>query len=414
MGEFNMLLNEEFLQLYEELGILNEANEDKDRFIAKFGKEAFETFWNKKQLIKNKGISVDITYHVAKTSREEMYKILDSISDATRKAKLDAEGRPIPENSNNFEIVYDGPHYTVYNPKDFVASIYCANGGRWCTAGGYAIPEGKVKVSQAAQYFNQYVSRGITLYYFIGKQDSKNSFALAYQKDNGTGQFFNYQDQEIRREDIPYIDEVTISGIDLDKVYSGYVCEECGDRVLEGDEYIGPNGEIYCEACFFDMYCFCYDCGEPTDREEVLKDPEGNSVCERCFSNNGYMVCEECEGVYDGCDMIETVFHDEIWLCKVCYEDFIESGTEEGLAEKFIYISENGNADDFTDIDTLEEIIMCWNTLRPVYCSNTELIKTCEDAFIRYALEYGNIVIDAEIFNVGPNEVRQHIHVIKS
>lgn len=176
---------------------------DQQMFIDKFGKDSFDDFQKLKQRIKNKGYSADLTYHIKNTSVEDMYDILDSVSDKAREKEVDIEGRQIPVETGNYRIIAKDGEWTIYQPLDYVESIYCAHGGRWCTAGGYNIPEGKVKVSQAEQYFNEYTEDGIELYYCINNSNVKESIAVAYASDGTKFQYFNYRDAEIALSEIP-------------------------------------------------------------------------------------------------------------------------------------------------------------------------------------------------------------------
>lgn len=176
---------------------------DQQMFIDKFGKDSFDDFQKLKQRIKNKGYSADLTYHIKNTSVEDMYDILDSVSDTAREKEVDIDGRQIPAETGNYYTIAEDGEWTIYQPLDYVESIYCAHGGRWCTAGGYMIPEGKVKVSQAAQYFNEYTDDGIELYYCINNSNVKESIAVAYEPETGKFQYFNYRDAEIELSRIP-------------------------------------------------------------------------------------------------------------------------------------------------------------------------------------------------------------------
>jgi hypothetical protein len=172
---------------------LVESKEDKQRFIDKFGKEVFDDFWSSRQLLKNKGVNADITWHTKYTDVDTMNKLLQLLADE-RQNKIDVEGERIPEPNGNYDVVYQDNEWTVYHPKDYISSIHCAQGARWCTAGGYDIPKGEVKVSQAKHYFGDYTSRGVKLFYYI-KSDG-NKYAVASYMD-GTYKIFDSNDKII-------------------------------------------------------------------------------------------------------------------------------------------------------------------------------------------------------------------------
>lgn len=179
---------------------LVESKADQQQFIDTFGKEAFDDFQKWKPRLKNKGYSVDLTYHVKNTSPDDMLQILDSVSDDSHEQDLDYEGRQIPSDNKQYKIIEKTSKWTIYKPTDYIGSIYAAHGGRWCTAGGYRIPEGKVKVSQAEHYFNEYTDRGIDLYYCINNQDVEDSVAIA--SNGGKTQVFNHDDNAISIESV--------------------------------------------------------------------------------------------------------------------------------------------------------------------------------------------------------------------
>lgn len=267
-------------------GIITESKADQQKFIDKFGKEFFDLFWSNKQRLKNKNVNTDILYHVKHTSVGDMGKILDSISDEKRAVELDVEGQKIPAPTGNYDVVYKDGEYTVYHPKDYISSIHCANGGRWCTAGGYMIPKGKVKVSQAKQYFNQYTDRGVNLYYFI--RNNGERYALAVYS-NGTN-YEVYDDDDDRMYDIseiPNIENIEIEGLDIKSMIgegSSTACERCGEPVHDDELRYTPAGELYCEDCFYETCSYCDECGEPSWIDDIHDTPDGWMLCADCYS----------------------------------------------------------------------------------------------------------------------------------
>ena len=211
---------------------------DQQIFIDKFGQKDFDDFQKLKQRIKQKGYSTDLVYHAKNTSPEQMEDILDSVSDEVREQEIDIEGRPIPPDNGNYEVVAKTSEWTIYHPLDYIASIYCANGGRWCTAGGYDIPEGEVKVSQAKQYFNEYVSLGVKLYYCISNTNLEDNVAVAKYTDRDVIQYFNYEDDEIGVEDISHSLYELLDKLEL--LPPEFVIDDYG--VLLG--YNGDGGDV--------------------------------------------------------------------------------------------------------------------------------------------------------------------------
>ena len=181
-----------------------ESREDQLKFIDKFGQDTFNTFTKNKSRIANKGISTDIIYHWKNTSISDMNKILNSVSDEQREQELDIEGKQIPKDTKNYNVIAEDDDWIVYQPLDYISSIYLADGARWCTAGGYNVPYGKIKVSQAKQYFNDYIgNKGVTLYYFVNKHNKNKKYGYTVYPD-GEIQVFNYNDRIVKLETIPH------------------------------------------------------------------------------------------------------------------------------------------------------------------------------------------------------------------
>ena len=332
---------------------LLEDKADKQRFIDKFGKDNFDTFWNNRQRLKNKGINADITWHAKHTSVSDMLKILDSISDEKIASERDYEGNPLPEPTNNYEVVFKNDEYTVYHPMDYVSSIYCAKGGRWCTAGGYMIPDGQVKVSQAKQYFNQYTNRGVSLYYFI--RNNGERYALATYANSDAYEVYNKADENIGNiSSIPNIEDIEIEGLDITEMIemgSRIECDNCGDSVSEGDVYYGPNNEVYCSSCWSELCGWCSHCDEVFWVEELVFPPDRDPLCPHCYgefyvecdfchsakdkdyvypANTWDVICQDCvdSGEYVWCDECDEIVHhsdviiwdDEYQYCKDCFD----------------------------------------------------------------------------------------------
>ena len=62
---------------------VNESKEDKQAFIDKFGQEDYDKFLKMKDRLKNNKVSVDIVYHTAHTSKEEMDKLSVALNNNT-------------------------------------------------------------------------------------------------------------------------------------------------------------------------------------------------------------------------------------------------------------------------------------------------------------------------------------------
>ena len=112
------MLKTDFISLYEELSMLNEAKADIDSFINKFGEDTYELFKKSNQRLKNKGISTDLTYHVKHTNKKDLDAIL-----------LNLQNRAITKDGSLTEIAGDYKYlgedkgYKVYKINDVIASM---------------------------------------------------------------------------------------------------------------------------------------------------------------------------------------------------------------------------------------------------------------------------------------------------
>lgn len=168
------MIKTDFMSLYEELSILNEAKVDIDNFINKFGEDTYELFKKSNQRLKNKGISTDITFHVKNTPKEKLNAIL-----------LNLQNRAITKDDNLTELAGDykylgeGKGYKVYKINDVIASINFGSGTGWCISGRYGhYGEKNYKPTRGAaeEHWNKYTGQGVKFYFFIG---NKNKVALA-------------------------------------------------------------------------------------------------------------------------------------------------------------------------------------------------------------------------------------------
>ena len=339
---------------------LVESKADQQKFIDKFGKEFFDIFWNNKQRLKNKDINVDILWHVKHTSLSDMRKILDSVSDEARAQEVDIEGAKLPEPTGNYDVVFESDEYIVYNPHDYVSSIYCAKGGRWCTAGGYSIPEGQVKVSQARQYFNQYTGQGVELYYFI-KSDG-DRYALAVYPNGVDYEVFNKNDVQLDDiEDIPGIDDIEIEGLDLDYMKGNgrrATCENCGERLREEDIFWGPSDESYCEGCFDDLCGWCIACNEIFYEDDLIRGPDDNYYCDYC-AREKFVACDWCREYVD----IDFVYYTDSGenICGDCMRK-----------EGFHFCDWCGDVITDDDYHEFDEEIYCYNCIDRVASACSE------------------------------------------
>ena len=151
---------------------LEEAKADQEKFISKFGQEAFDKFQKYKQRLKNKGISNDILYHVKNTSVEDMVEIINDLDNTQSKnQQLKAE-------KAGADLLYVDDNWKIYRINTYDASKYYGKGTVWCISGNYPGHEGR-----GQHYFDSYLKDNYSEYYFfIRKDDTK--WAVCPHKDN--------------------------------------------------------------------------------------------------------------------------------------------------------------------------------------------------------------------------------------
>ena len=151
---------------------VNESKEDKQAFIDKFGQEDYDKFLKMKDRLKNNKVSVDIVYHTAHTSKEEMDKLLSDIENKV--VKDDATG----DKKMNVVKAYEDDQWIIYDVLDWETAMNLGDGTGWCITGRYET-NGKVKPSQAEYYFNDYLGSQYTMYLFVmDKKTGKAKYCI--------------------------------------------------------------------------------------------------------------------------------------------------------------------------------------------------------------------------------------------
>lgn len=181
------MIKTEFIKLYEELSILNEAKVDIEKFIDKFGEDTYDLFKKSTQRLKNKGISTDILYHVKHTSKKDLDAILYNLQNRTI-TKADS----LTEMAGDYDYLGEDKGYKVYKINDVIASINLGAGTGWCISGRYRHYGEKNYIparEEAEKHWDEYTSEGVKFYFFIGIKD-KVALAL-YPKVMTIDKFIN-------------------------------------------------------------------------------------------------------------------------------------------------------------------------------------------------------------------------------
>ena len=181
------MIKTEFMDIYEELSMLNEAKVDIERFINKFGEDTYDLFKRSTQRLKNKGISTDILYHVKHTDKKDLDAILYNLQNRTI-----TKAGSLTELDGDYEYLGEDKGYKVYKINDVIASINLGAGTGWCISGRYGHYGEKNYTparEEAEKHWDEYASKGIKFYFFIGPKD-KVALAL-YPKVLSIDKFMN-------------------------------------------------------------------------------------------------------------------------------------------------------------------------------------------------------------------------------
>lgn len=98
------------------------------------------------------------------------------------------------------------------------------------------------------------------------------------------------------------------------------ICSCCG-CVIDNDDFISINDEIYCRDCFEDTFVECDDCGELITRDHAywVDYHGGYYICRDCYLDN-YITCANCGDVIPIDDSLYSdVLGDS--FCEYCFND---------------------------------------------------------------------------------------------
>jgi hypothetical protein len=251
-----MKLFEEF-KLYENMWELTEAKADIQRLIDFAGQDLADRYEAVKKRFK--APENDLYYWIKNKTVDELEQAVSEVentkSNTQVKKDLADEGA---------ELVQETPHWKVYHITSFAAAQKYGRDTKWCITG---------LVDSGDMYWNDYKEQDADFYFLLtageydprGK-DSKYALALYpkerwYDEDedewfedkNPWYEAFDQRDFSVHLEDIPYIDEVKIPGIDLNahEPRSGrmFECDYCKEGKFE--DYLNDTmyGERICNQC---------------------------------------------------------------------------------------------------------------------------------------------------------------------
>jgi hypothetical protein len=263
-----MILNEEFLLIYEELSELNEAKADTQRLIDFAGEDLANRFLAAKG--KFKYPENDLYYWIKNKTVADLEQAIGAAENAKSNRQLTKEII-----NNGAKLVLDTEHWKVYHITTFDAAVQYGKDTKWCITG---------LQDSGDKYWNKYKADGADFYFLItnGEYDPRgrdSKFALVlyeakteydevFEEDVTYGPWYEVYDQQdysVLLEDVPFINEIKLPGVDFSKYEpkTGRLlpCEKCGAWMTE--EQAENNTTIYgdrlCLTCLKKDY-------EPSDR----------------------------------------------------------------------------------------------------------------------------------------------------
>lgn len=89
-------------------------------------------------------------------------------------------------------------------------------------------------------------------------------------------------------------------------------CGACGDSIDREEAYVIPEGDLFCETCYYEQYAECTLCGKIESTDDVTYHSD-DTFCENCASQH-LTECSECSDIVYKCDVNEE------GLCEDCRE----------------------------------------------------------------------------------------------
>ena len=175
--------------------------------------------------------------------------------------------------------------------------------------------------------------------------------------NGGSGWLIGYLRQ------IAEVENLVFTDYSVDEYGSQYICENCNDEMGEDDVVFNRHQEVFCLACYNELYHYCEACDGEELVDESSRTVDGHIICQDC-AENSYCQCDDCglmmgsgHGIiftaedtdnrycgncYDRhlteCDRCNEVYEDSIAnryefdnvpYCEECYEDLCEEQSQE-------------------------------------------------------------------------------------
>lgn len=182
------------LTTYLKLNKIYESKEDIERFINKFGQDAYDLFRKSTQRLKNNKVSTDLSWHVKNSNPEELNTILYNLQN-----RIITKAGSLTEMDGKSKFLGEEKGYKVYEILDYLAAINLGSETGWCVAGRYNhygeenyapnIDEAK---GHWANYTNKHDAR---IFYFIPIAGGEKFAAVVYPDtvENNDGSYSNYE-----------------------------------------------------------------------------------------------------------------------------------------------------------------------------------------------------------------------------
>jgi hypothetical protein len=255
---------------------LYEAKADTQKLIDFAGEALAKRF----ELVKKraKPPKNDLYFWIKNKSVEELEEFVSELEETPSKTKAQKDIA-----DEGAELVQETEHWKVYRIDTFEASKKYGRDSKWCITG--VGPYGD-------NYWNKYKKQGYTFYFIITKgkynprgDDSKFAVA-AFPGDKP--EIYDQTDVLVHYSAIPFADEIDIPGVNL-KNAEGEVwyCEGCAAALNSEEFYLSPDGEVYCEECFFQEYFLCDNCSEAFALDSAVNSETGQMYCPECAGELG-------------------------------------------------------------------------------------------------------------------------------
>ena len=245
-------MNNDFLKLYEELSVLNEAKADTQKLIDFVGAEYADKFLAIKHRLKSP--ENDLYYWIKNKEPEELISTIDNLESTSTNKEIRDESKA------GGSLVAENEDWKVYHITTYEASQYYGRDTKWCITG--------VDNNGDAQWKDFHDRRGVEFYFFINKNDyntrgANSKYALAVWPIKKAYEIYDQQDKIVNLQKVPFMKKLNIPGVEFSSlkpfVVPGEVrCAHCGNDIYicDGESYRTEinDTEYYHEECWYKVY----------------------------------------------------------------------------------------------------------------------------------------------------------------